>query len=254
MSNQTNCKEMRRKAFGNGVLNPMRNRKNIEQYLNEIRHFDGLSEEEEIELSHKVKNGDKRAEDKMVKANLRLVVSLANAYGTIMPLEDMIQDGNIGLIIAVREFDPTLGFRFISFATMMIRKYILIGIANDSRIVRRPADEQTELSPSESLDTPAYDDDADTSKGDMLVGDLWVDTDLDSLATDLARVMTKVLNDRAINIVCKVIGIGQPPMFMENIGKELGMTKERVRQIYQDSLIALRKDSRAAKLLSEYRV
>jgi RNA polymerase primary sigma factor len=244
---------MRRKDFGKGVLNTMQNRKNIEKYLNEIRHFSGLSEEEEIELSHKVKNGDKRAEDKMVKANLRLVVSLANSYGTIMPLEDMIQDGNIGLIIAVREFDPTLGYRFISFATMMIRKYILIGIANDARIVRRPADEQTELSTSESLDTPAYDDDADTSKGDMLVGDIWVNTDLDSLACDLARAMHNTLDNRAIDIVCKVMGIGCVPMFMDAISKELGLTKERVRQVYQESLAAMRKDAKVAKLLANYK-
>ena len=240
---------MRRKDFGKGVLNTMQNRKNIEQYLNEIRHFDGLTEDEEVLLASRIKAGDRRAEDKMVKANLRLVVSLANAYGTIMPLEDMVQDGNIGLIIAVREFDPTLGYRFVSFATMMIRKYILAGIANDSRIVRRPADEQTELSPSESLDTPAYDDDADT----MLVGDIWVDTDLDSLACDLARAMNKTLDKRAIDIVCKVMGIGCAPMFMDAIGKELGLTKERVRQVYQESLTTLRKDGRVAKLLAEYK-
>lgn len=244
---------MRRKTFGNGVLNPMRGRKMIEQYLNEIRHFDGLSEEDEIALASRVKSGDRRAEDQMIKANLRLVVSLANAYGTIMPLEDMIQEGNIGLIVAVREFDPTLGYRFVSFATMMIRKYILIGIANDSRIVRRPADEQTELSPSDSLDTPAYDDDADTTKGDMLVGDIWVDTDLDSLSCDLARAMNKALDKRAIDIVCKVIGIGCAPMFMDAIGNELGLTKERVRQIYQDSLAAMRKDAKVAKLLANYK-
>lgn len=244
---------MRRKDFGKGVLNTMQNRKNIEKYLNEIRHFDGLTEEEEVALAVRIKAGDRRAEDKMVKANLRLVVSLANAYGTIMPLEDMVQDGSIGLIIAVREFDPTLGYRFVSFATMMIRKYILAGIANDSRIVRRPADEQTELSPSESLDTPAYDDDADTSKGDMLVGDIWVDTDLDSLACDLARAMNKTLDKRAIDIVCKVMGIGCAPMFMDAIGKELGLTKERVRQVYQESLAAMRKDAKVAKLLANYK-
>lgn len=244
---------MRRKDFGRGVLNTMYGRKNIEQYLNDIRRFEGLTEEEEVALARRIKEGDRRAEDRMIKANLRLVVSLANCYGSIMPLEDMIQDGNIGLTIAVREFDPTLGYRFVSFATMMVRKYILTGIANDSRVVRRPADEQTELSTSDSLDVPAFDDDADMTKGDMLVSDIWVDTDLDSLACDLARAMSKTLDKRAIDIVCKVIGIGCAPMFMDAIGRELGLTKERVRQVYQESLTTLRKDGRVAKLLAEYK-
>lgn len=244
---------MRRKDFGRGVLNTMYGRKNIEQYLNDIRRFEGLTEEEEVALARRIKEGDRRAEDRMIKANLRLVVSLANCYGSIMPLEDMIQDGNIGLTIAVREFDPTLGYRFVSFATMMVRKYILTGIANDSRVVRRPADEQTELSTSDSLDVPAFDDDADMTKGDMLVSDIWVDTDLDSLACDLARAMSKTLDKRAIDIVCKVIGIGCAPMFMDAIGRELGLTKERVRQVYQESLTTLRKDMRVIKLLSEYK-
>ena len=245
--------KMRRKDFGQGNMNVMGvRRKDIEKYLNDIRHYEGLSEQDEIELAAKVKAGDRRAEDKMVKANLRLVVSLANCYGTIMPIEDMVQNGNIGLIIAVREFNPELGYRFVSFATMMVRKYILMGIANDSRVVRRPIDEQTCLSTSESLDEPCYDDEDETTKAEMLVGDPW-NSDLDSLATDLARVMTKVLDKRAINVVCKVCGIGCQPMFMDSIGNELGISKERVRQIFQESVAALRKDAKAAKLLAAYK-
>ena len=245
---------MRRKDFGQGNLNVMGvRRKDIEKYLNDIRHYEGLSEEKELELSAKVKAGDKRAEEQMVKANLRLVVSLANCYGTIHPIEDMIQDGNIGLIMAVREFNPELGYRFVSFATMMIRKYILIGIGNDSRVVRRPLDEQTELSTAESLDEPCYNDEDETTKAEMLVGDILINSDLDSLATDLARAMKRVLNERAISIVCKVFGIGCDPMFMDSIGKELGLTKERVRQIFQDSVKALKEDVQAAKLLAAYK-
>ena len=243
---------MKRKNFGEGFSTYMKGRKDIEIYLNEVRHFNGLDEQEEIDLATRIALGDRRAEDKMVKANLRLVISLANAYGTIMPIEDMIQDGNIGLLMAVRTFDPNKGFRFVSYATMMIRKYILIGIADNSRIVRRPADEQTELSTSTSLDEPCADD-ADTTKGDNLVGDIWVNTDLDSLASDLARAMHHSLDDRAIDIVCKVMGIGCAPMFMDAIGNGLGLTKERVRQIYQESLKTLREDAKVAKLLANYK-
>jgi RNA polymerase primary sigma factor len=248
--------KMRNKNFGAGVVNVMGARRyDIERYLRDIRHYEGLTEQDEVELATKVKNGDRKAEEKMVKANLRLVVSLANCYGTMMPLEDMVQNGNIGLIMAVREFDPTKGYRFAAFAPTIIRKYIVMGIMNDSRVVRRPVVNQGEyLNNSESLDESAHnDDDCDATKADMLIGDIWVDDTLDSLATDLARVMKKVLNDRAIDIVCKVMGIGCQPMFTDTIGKELGISGERVRQIYQDSLRALHNDAKAAKLLANYR-
>jgi DNA-directed RNA polymerase sigma subunit (sigma70/sigma32) len=86
----------------------------------------------------------------------------------------------------------------------------------------------------------------------MLVGDIWADSSDDSLATDLARAMRATLNDRAIKVVCKVIGIGERPMFMDAIGNELGIGAERVRQIFQESLATLRKDGRVAKLLANY--
>ena len=246
--------KMKAIAFGNGVVNVMGAKRNdIEIYLKEIRHFQGLTEDDELDLATKIQNGDRKAEEKMIKANLRLVVTLANCYGTIMPLEDLIQNGNIGLIYAVRKFDPAKGLRFVTLATWMIRKYILLGIINESRVVRRPMDEQTELSTAESLDEPAYGEDDDIAKSDLLVGDIWVNNDLDSLATDLARVMKATLDERAITIVCKVMGIGEQPMFMDSIAKELNIGKERVRQIFQESLATLRKDARAPKLLANYR-
>lgn len=246
--------KMKAIAFGNGVVNVMGAKRNdIEIYLKEIRHFQGLTEDDELDLAAKIQNGDRKAEEKMIKANLRLVVTLANCYGTIMPLEDLIQNGNIGLIYAVRKFDPAKGLRFVTLATWMIRKYILLGIINESRVVRRPVDEQGDLNQSESLDEPAYGEDDDIAKSDLLVGDIWVNNDLDSLATDLARVMTKVLDERAIKVVCKTLGIGEQPMFRDAIAKQLGIGQERVRQIYCESIETLRKDARASKLLANYR-
>jgi DNA-directed RNA polymerase sigma subunit (sigma70/sigma32) len=135
---------------------------------------------------------------------------------------------------------------------MMIRKYILEGIANSGRLVRIPANVQTELSTNTSLDEQIGDDEDGCTRGDMLVGDIWADSSDDSLATDLARAMRATLNDRAIKVVCKVIGIGERPMFMDAIGNELGIGAERVRQIFQESLATLRKDGRVAKLLANY--
>jgi len=248
---------MRSKLFGAGHTNAMGlyyGRKSVEQWLNEIRHVETLSEEREKELAEQIHAGNRRAEEKLITANLKLVVSVASTYGTIMPLEDMIQEGNIGLIMAAREFNPDLGVRFITFATMVIRKYILMGIIANSRLVALPANKQcTELSTSESLDVAAFnDDDCDATKADMLSGDINVNTDLDSLADDLARVMRKVLDERAIAIVCKVFGIGCEPMFLDQIGAEYEITKERARQILQDSIKKMGASGKTLALLQSY--
>ena len=242
---------MRKKIFGAGTGSYL-NRANLSVYLNEVRRYKGLSEAEEVDLFTKVKEGDRRAEEVIVKENLRLVVSIANAYGSIMNPEDLIQEGNIGLVLAVRSFDLNKGFRFITYASMMIRRSILEGIANSGRLVRLPANMQTELSTNTSLDEQIGDDEDGCSRGDMLIGDIWTDSADDSLAIDLARAMNATLNERAIKVVCKVIGLGEQPMFMDAIGKELGIGSERVRQIFQESLTTLRKDGRVAKLLANY--
>lgn len=242
---------MRKKIFGAGTGSYL-NRANLTIYLNEVRRYKGLSEEDEIKLFTKVKEGDRRAEERIVKENLRLVVSIANAYGSMMDTEDVIQNGNIGLVLAVRSFDLSRGFRFITYASMMIRKYILMGVINESRLVRRPIDAQGELVSNTSLDEQIGDDEDGCTRGDMLVGDIWAEDDSDSLATDLARSMKATLNERAIKVVCKTIGLGERPMFMDAIGKELGIGAERVRQIFQESIATLRKDGRVAKLLANY--
>lgn len=243
---------MRSKIFGAGTGSYL-NRSNLTIYLNEVRRYKGLTEEDEVDLFTKVKEGNRRAEEKIVKENLRLVVSIANAYGSIMNPEDLIQEGNIGLVLAVRSFDLSRGYRFITYASMMIRKSILEGIANSGRLVRRPANKQTEISTDCSLDEQIGGDDEDgCSRSDLLVGDIWADAHDDSLAIDLARAMKATLDDRAIKIVCKVIGLGERPMFMDAIGRELGIGAERVRQIFQESLATLRKDGRVAKLLANY--
>ncbi len=223
----------------------------LESFLASIRGVEALDEEQEVYLARRIKAGDTKAEERMIKANLRLVVSIANSYSTMMPLEDLVQNGNIGLIKAVREFRPELGFRFVSYASMMIRKYILMGIRNDSRIVKNPDDDQAFIS-SESLDVPASGGYKETTKADMLVGDMDVQSDLDSLSADLKRAMCSVLDPSAVDIVCKVMGLGCTPMYTENIGKEMNMTKLRVRQIYHESIEILQNNERVKKLLSSY--
>ncbi len=108
-------------------------------YLYEIGKYPILSKEEEIEYARSVKKGEKLARLTMINCNLRLVVSIAKRYqGRGMPLLDLIEEGNIGLIKAVEKFDPELGFRFSTYATHWIRQNIERELMNQTGIVRLP--------------------------------------------------------------------------------------------------------------------
>lgn len=111
----------------------------LDKYLQEIGREDLLSTEEEIELAQRIKKGDRKALDKLTKANLRFVVSVAKQYQNQgLSLSDLINEGNLGLIKAAEKFDETRGFKFISYAVWWIRQSILQAIAEQSRIVRLP--------------------------------------------------------------------------------------------------------------------
>lgn len=111
----------------------------LEKYLQEIGRVPLLSVEEEVMLITRFKEGDKIALDKLVKANLRFVVSVAKQYqGQGLSLSDLINEGNIGLIKSVERFDATRGFKFISFAVWWIRQSIIKAIADHSRLIRLP--------------------------------------------------------------------------------------------------------------------
>jgi len=111
----------------------------LDKYLQEIGHEDLISVEEEAELARRIKNGDKKALEKLTKANLRFVVSVAKQYQNQgLSLSDLINEGNLGLIKAAEKFDETRGFKFISYAVWWIRQSILQAIAEQSRIVRLP--------------------------------------------------------------------------------------------------------------------
>jgi RNA polymerase primary sigma factor len=128
---------MRQLKISKSITN--RESESLEKYLQEIGREDLLTAEEEVELAQRIKKGDREALEKLTKANLRFVVSVAKQYQNQgLSLPDLINEGNLGLIKAAEKFDETRGFKFISYAVWWIRQSIHQAIAEQSRIVRLP--------------------------------------------------------------------------------------------------------------------
>jgi RNA polymerase primary sigma factor len=116
-----------------------RESQSLDRYLQEIGKVDLINADEEIELAIKIRNGDQKALETLTKANLRFVVSVAKQFQNKgLPLSDLINEGNIGLIKAAKKFDETRGFKFISYAVWWIKQSIMQAIADQSRMVRLP--------------------------------------------------------------------------------------------------------------------
>lgn len=116
-----------------------RDSKSIDKYLSDVSKEVMITADQEVELAKRIKQGDDEALNKLVNANLRFVISVAKQYqGHGLTLEDLIAEGNIGLITAAKRFDETKGFKFISYAVWWIRQSIMQAIAENSRVVRLP--------------------------------------------------------------------------------------------------------------------
>jgi len=216
----------------------MTSSESLDKYLAEIRHTPLLSIEEEAELTRQIKKGGpagERAKKKLVTANLRFVVSVAKQYQHRgLSLSDLIAEGNFGLIKAAQRFDDTRGFKFISYAVWWIRQSILQAIAEQNCIVKLPQDEV------ERLKCIRHDDSCTAQNIEQ-----------ESMAWEFIAVLNRMLKKREIFIIRNYYGIGCAEKGLNEIADELGLTRERVRQIREKSIAKLR-NSGNAEIITRY--
>lgn len=268
----------------------------IEKYLQEIGKIRMLTPDEEALLARRIKSGDEEARRVLVLSNLRFVVSVAKQYQNHgLLLDDLINEGNVGLIKAAECFDETKGFKFISYAVWWIRQAILQAIAEHARLIRLPLNkistinklnkyfveleqkyqrEPTEEEIAEALHMSAEDVkenmkiaskpismDAPLNSGEepMTLHDVYASKDQgnsvaeeivnrDSMRIDINTTLS-VLSNREYEIISMYYGInGNPSMSLDEIGRRLHLTSERVRQVKNKALRKLKKTDGIKKL------
>ena len=268
-------------------------RKALDLYLKEIKKIEPLSPQEEVALAQQAKTGDTEAFQKLVTHNLRFVVAMAKKFqGQGVPFEDLINEGNLGLIRAVNTFDETRGFKFISYAVWWITQRIRTAIQKTGRVVRLPShitesmgklyrksleleqeferepttEEMAEISDTtvkwiedlvKSYSGPVSLE--DSSAEDRPLIEYLISNDprpemqlmQESLKNEIKNLIKK-LKDREAHVLTEYYGLGEDdPKTLEQIGEQLDLSGERVRQIKERALQRLRK-STTSQLLKLY--
>ncbi|MEY2540371.1 MAG: polymerase primary sigma factor, partial [Verrucomicrobiota bacterium] len=258
----------------------------LTRYLREIGRIPLLTPEQEIELAAKIKKGDAAARERMINANLRLVVTIARDYADLgLPVLDLISEGNIGLTKAVERFDPAKGAKLSTYAMWWIKQSIKRALANQSKTIRLPVHLSDKLAkmrrvslqmsdefgrePTDeelgeeigiardkvarlkslgirpaSLDAPIGDDDS-TAFGEI-IGDEAAQTPFEllrdkNLRSEMSSLL-EVLDQREKKIIFERFGLnGGQPKTLEDVGKNFGITRERIRQLQNVALAKLRR-------------
>ncbi|MFP4015677.1 MAG: RNA polymerase sigma factor RpoD [Halanaerobiales bacterium] len=265
----------------------------VRMYLKGIGKVDLLSAEEEVDLAKRVEAGDEQAKDRLIEANLRLVVSIAKKYiGRGMHFLDLIQEGNMGLMKAVEKFDYTKGYKFSTYATWWIRQAITRSIADQGRTIRVPVHmvekinkvarisrtlyqefdreptsaeiaELMNISPEKveeiqkiskeaiSLETPIGEEE-DSNLGDFIKDEETAEPEISVTQNLLKEELDGILDtltEREKRILELRFGIADGRnRTLEEVGKEFGVTRERIRQIEAKALRKLRHPTRSNKL------
>lgn len=245
----------------------------LSAYMRDVRKKgDIITAEKEVELSKLIQKGDEQALNELVSANLRFVIKIAKQYQSQgVPVADLINEGNYGLTIAARKFDHTKGFRFISYAIWWIKQSILQCLNENSRTVRLPGNvinklskikkeiedfekenhrlptdlevEQIHIPSCSSLNEFINDDNdelVNIIEDNMFrLPDKLEEEEENLKENEMKRAMHN-LSEREINIINYYFGINGEPMTLEMIGEEVGLTKERVRQIKETAIRKVR--------------
>ena len=274
----------------------VRESKSVTSYFNDINKEPMVEPNEESDLAIKIQKGDKAALERLIKANLRFVVSVAKQYQNKgLNLEDLISEGNIGLVKAAERFDHTKGFKFISYAVWWIRQSIMHALGEYSRQIRLPQNQigllrkinseviefmqryDREPTPQElsekigepvdkvefllnsnfnasSLDAPLNNSNSDDfSMHNILSSTVETDDEVmrQSLSTDISKILDE-LSERQAYILKRAFGVDcAHAETLDEIGEELGISRERVRQI-KDTTIRRIRDKGWDKILIEY--
>jgi RNA polymerase primary sigma factor len=253
----------------------------LAKYLSRIGQGDLLTHVEEIDLSNRAKEGDARARQRLIEKNLRLVVSVAKKYrGYGLPFEDLIQEGNIGLMKAVEKFDPDRGFRFSTYATWWIRQAVQRAVADKGRTIRVPVHmtekirkvsrayneiaAEREREPNEeevaerlgwaldevrltmdampdatSLDQPVSSDETSSQLGDFVEDERASDTPgevMREMETEHLKEAIERLPERARYVLVRRYGLDdRDPATLAELGDELNISRERVRQLQREA-------------------
>jgi RNA polymerase primary sigma factor len=292
--NLNTCRFMRQLKITKQVTN--RDTPSLDKYLQEIGKVELITPEDEVVLARRIRNGDRDALAKLVKANLRFVVSVAKQYQNQgMSLPDLINEGNLGLMKAAQRFDETRGFKFISYAVWWIRQAILQSLAEQARIVRLPVnkigsinrinrafarlEQEFEREPTSqeiadmlemaseevkealktngrtvSMDAPLSSEE-DNNMYDVLQASDTPSPDKnlinESLAYEIERALS-TLSPRESKVLKLYFGISMKhPFTLEEIGEELGLTRERVRQIKEKAIKRIQYTTRC-RILKSY--
>ncbi len=270
-----------------------RDRSALDLYLKDISPNDLLTQEQEASLARRIRMGDRESFDQMIESNLRFVITIAKEYqGRGLPLEDLIGEGNLGLVHAASRFDEGIGVKFTTYAVWWIRQSILAALAEQARMVRLPVNkvkhlcrldrvarnlkqrlgrepsteeiaEESDLTVRQvrdilhasrwhlSLDAPAGDA-VDTNMLDILEDKDQLPPDeaiMKQLLMEELETAIASLSPREAEVLKLYFGLnGDDPMTLEEIGKQLGLTKERIRQIRDKALNALKHPSRISRI------
>ena len=263
----------------------------VNNYLRDVNRYPMATLEEEVQLAQAIRD---RARQRLIEANLRFVVTVANQYHQhSMDLADLISEGNIGLIKAAERFDDTRGFKFVSYAVWWIRQAILQAVSEQGQTIRMPLNQQglrqmynlllnetmqteqrkptteefavfadinlkkakdilNDILLTVSMDTPVSED-SELTLGDNLPSGSRSDqlVERESLKSDLHKVLFQLLTNKEYIIISRTYGLNGQEESLAAVGTDMGLTRERVRQIREKAILKIRK-SRYKNKLAQY--